>query len=124
MKIDVDKQCPDNSSSQRQGLNKSAVVCFLPFRCLSRAPLKHTAQEGSTLSNSTNQRCGIVVLDAKHIVHHDGTKDIEADVSPADSEIAPAFAVDYRIQLVESRSNQRIFSILTNIASCQILIGI
>jgi hypothetical protein len=95
MKIYVNKQCPGNSSSQRQRLNKSAVVRLLPFRCLSRAPLEHTAYEGSTLADSTNQRRGIVVLDAKHVVHHNGTKYIEADVSPANSEIAPAFTVDY-----------------------------
>jgi hypothetical protein len=65
------------------------------------------------------------VLDAEHVVHHDSTKDIEADVSPADTEVAPAFAVDYKIQLVDLRSNQNFFfSILTNIASCQVLIGI
>lgn len=70
------------------------------------------------------------MLDAEHVVHEHGAGDIEPDVSPADTEVAPALTID-----CEEYSNQpfgssmklnpgsaQVGNELTDIASSQILV--
>jgi hypothetical protein len=109
-------------------LNQPAIICLFTHGCGTRAPLEHTTEERSTVTNPSNQRSGIVMLDTEHVVHEHGAKYIEADISPADSKIAPALAVVYWFISKRSSSNREISrgklgrNSLTDIAQCKILI--